>query len=220
MLGTSSMGNSSFGYPMDAYKKLSKLRVVNAINSDRLKAVSLSINNETKIKSISYKTATCFINLTPGVNKIRLTSTVVQTILFDADIVTKESENYTLVFYKSKDGKLATKFITNDKQLPEDRHAKVRFIHTTPFIGDVDLWMNDMKSHSNIGFNGVSNKYVEVESDNYQISVMPKGSDKSILPVVSASFSSKSIHTMILIGTPEDPVLLLLDDLDGSCIPS
>lgn len=215
MQGTSSQGNVSYSQANKPHSELGKIRITNAISPGQY--INVVIDGKLKVKNLAYKSASVFITIDPGLRLIEITNTTVHTKLFEGKFDVESNSNYLLLIYKSIDGKVEAKYYNNSKKCAENRHSKVRYIHGSPLIPPTNLLLQDKPAHESIGF-GDRAKYISIESGNYVMSTVPVGGTKSIIPSSNAAFNSGSVYTIILVGTPSDAGLILLDDIDGQCV--
>ena len=178
------------------------VRVINTIPKGP--AIDVFADDQKSFEHVSYKEVTPYKELAEG---MRVTFAIRSTGQDTNAPAAKNSESisngnhYTVVAMLDSDGKPALKVVNDDLTPPRSDKAKVRFIHASPDVGEVDVYSRERNDEL---FGGVNFKsevgYKEVDPITTTLEVRPEGKKNVLLAIPHASLDAGKIYTIIIAG--------------------
>jgi len=200
---TTEKGTSTAAPANEAKKRDNALvRVINTIPKGP--AIDVFADDQKAFEHVGYKEVTPYKEMS---DKLRITFAVRPTGHDTSAPAVKNTEmisngnHYTIVALLDTNGKPALKTVDDDLTPPHSDKAKVRFIHASPDVGEVDVYS---RARNDELFGGVNFKsevgYKEVDPVKTTLEVRPEGKKNVLLSIPHTSLDAGKIYTIVIAG--------------------
>jgi Domain of unknown function (DUF4397) len=181
------------------------VRVINALPD--VKALDTFVGNSREFANVSYKTVTPYKAVPDVLEQISIRPAGEKTGQPFAQ--NKELINggnyYTAIAMPESDNKATLRVVSDELEPPPASKAKLRVIHASPNVGEIDVFM---KGNDNALFSGVNPQtatgFNEIDPTMATLEIRTEGKKDVLLIVPDMKFESGHNYTIVITGKPND----------------
>lgn len=132
-----------------------------------------------------------------------------------------DGKHYTVVAWAGDDGNPALSIVDDDLVPPSPGKAKVRVIHASADVGEVDVYAREgnKKLLGGVNFRNATS-YGEVDPMSGALEVRPEGKTNAVLTIPNVKFNAGDIYTIVVMGKakgiPKLEAMIVEDKLVGA----
>lgn len=174
----------------------SYLRMFHA--SPDIPLIDIMINGKKMIKNLSFKQYSPYLSFAQGQYRLDIVPTETEQPIFSTLIPVMGNHSYTLAVTGTEE-KVQTLPLLDSTPLPSGK-AKLRFVHLSPDVPAVDVFLKDGDSlFEKVSFREVTD-YVQVSPGVANIEIYPASLKNVILTIPETEITENKLYTIALIG--------------------
>jgi hypothetical protein len=181
------------------------VRVINALPD--VKAVDTFVGNSREFTNVGYKTVTPYKAVPDVLEQISIRPAGEkngQPFAQNRELINGGSF-YTAIAMPESDNKATLRVVSDKLEPPPSPKAKVRIIHASPDVGEMDVFM---KGNDNKLFSGVNPQtatdFNEIDPTTTTLEFRPEGKPDVLLAVPDMKFEAGHNYTIVIMGKPND----------------
>jgi hypothetical protein len=192
-----------------------RVRIVHA--SPDAPSVDIWVNGAVAVSDLAFKDATDYLALAPGDYQVQVTPAggAAADAVIDATVTLAAGTDYTVAAV-GRLADIAPLVLTDDNTAPAAGQAHLRVVHASPDAPAVDVAVaGGPVLIENLAFPTASG-YLPVDSDAYDLSVRPTGTETSALDIDGFMADAGTVYTVFAVGLAGDGSLSALPLVDSA----